>query len=706
MARTAPRHTRKATSYGVALLMVVGGLAAALAGPAATAGPPADPVDPPTFGRIDVDTALAGAAFTVVGEVFPGEQNIVTAGYGPLVGGNPAGGGTVQVYRPIDGLTQWDKVAVVEQGDDIVFPNQVTIHDIDGDGDNDLIVPGGYFFDTNPLLSGGPKSRGTLTWWENQGLDGSGVPRSFVRHDVITDQPWSYHSAIVADLDDDGTDDLLSTGEQGRSAPDQTDDEISMQFFRGLGDGAFAAPVEIATVGGSIPVVHDVDGDGLLDIVSSQYFDIGSGADADAATFLWLEQVDDGTPGLAAGDFLPHTIATRLATDNGRGIGPGFQIRPVPDFRGDGQVAWVGTNHTNRCTLTSLPPEEVVELVPGPDPREPWALTTLSNPSVSTPDCPVDYTNTTPIFPGEDITSRIGYGQAAPGVFGYGDVDGDGDIDLLVSGDGDRRLFWIEQRGDGSTLLHTLTAPGEEFGQSGGAVVADLNDDGVSELVFSSFDKDTVAIWQRGTPEAPYLRPVTLTVTPAATKVRPGSSQRIPVVLIGADVGAERQVTVTHTAARTGVSNAVGTVTLTRESAGRYVGTTSVRSAETGTVRVHYAGAMFTAVTGEQARTAAATVRVTTKVKGFGKRLTTRKAMVALRATVTPGAKRKVVVQQQVCKGKKCGWKKRKSVTTKANGKVAVKVKVKVGTTKWRLKVPANKAGLATTSGVKKVIRR
>ncbi|CAM3263220.1 FG-GAP-like repeat-containing protein [Nocardioides dubius] len=670
-------------------------------------GSPADPETAPVFGRIDVDNQVQGAAFTTVGSVFPGETNIITVGYGALYQGGPAGGGTVQVYRVGADLHEWSRVEVVRPGDDIIFPNQVTAHDVDGDGDTDLIVPSGYFFDTNPLAVGGAKNRGAITWWENQGLDATGKPRPFVRHDVITEQPWSYHSAVVADLDDDGIDDILTTGEQGRAAPDLTDDSVQMQLFRGLGGGEFAAPIALADVGGSIPVPYDIDGDGDLDIASSQYFDVGSGADATPATFLWLENVGDGVAGLSAADFETHTIATRLTTPAGRGVGPGFQIRAIEDFRGDGEVAWVGTNHTNRCTMSALPAEEVFELVPGADPRQQWEVRTLSHPATpSAVECPAEYTGSTPIYPGDEIRSRIGYGQAAPGVFGYGDLDGDGDTDLAVSGDGDRRLFWIEQQGDGETLLHTLTAPGEEFGQSGGGHVADFDGDGVAEVVFSSFDKNTVAIWQRGTAASPYLAPTRMTAAPATVRAAAGASRQVQVTLTATDAGATRSVQAGFRARRTKALRSLGTLTLTRSAAGVYRGTVRVPVTESGQVELSFAQGSLTEVTGERAARATVALTATTVVTGFTKRTTTRRAKVTLGARVSPGVRRSVKVQQQRCGKRACSWRTVRTVRTGSAGKVAVKVAVPRGASKWRLVVAGDVSGTAATSRTKKVIRR
>ena len=465
--------------------------ATALLAPVAQADPPVDPAVAASFTRTNVDPSITGAAFTVAGRVFGAEKNLVTSGFGTFMFGAPTGGGTLQVYRPGGNVGVWNKVTVFGAAANIITPNQPTIADVDGDGDNDLIVPGGYFFDTyDPPGPAVPQSRGSLTWWEN-----TGPSTAFVRHDVIAPvQPWAYHGAEFADLDGDGNKDILTVGEQGVSPSTPADDLVEMQLFPGNGDGTFDAPVPIASTGGSLPVVHDVNGDGRLDIVSAQYFGFPNGpAAVSVPSYRWYEQTGAIAPGgLTSANFTAHTIATFGQTANG------FQIKPVPNFHGDGKLGWVATNHMSKLGPggSFLPASEsVYELTPGAHKTQPWAITTLSNPA----------------DPADRMAARAAAGSAAPGVFGYGDIDGDGDVDLAVSGDGDelvvgtcqasntcaRRLFWIEQKAGGAFVQHTLTGPDERFGQAGGAVVADLDGDGDNELAFSSFEQNTLAIWTR-----------------------------------------------------------------------------------------------------------------------------------------------------------------------------------------------------------------
>jgi hypothetical protein len=564
--------------------------------PAATAIRAADAATPapPTFHRINIDTGVTGAAFTVVGEVFAGEQNIVTTGFGTLgMMGLPTGGGSLQVYRPLTNLADWRKVTVFDSTANVVFPNQPTLADVDGDGDQDVIVPGGNFFDS---VAG--NSRGSITWWENKGVDGAGAALAFERHDVITGQAWAYHGIQFTDLDGDGVKDILSVGEQGKNPSNGGDDLVETQFFKGNPDHeTFAAPVALSEFGGSLPVVADVDKDGDSDIVTAQYFDVGTGpADAGNATFLWLERTSNDAT-LSADDYTKHTIATLAPTAAGRGVGMGFQIRPVPGFRGPGTVSWIGTNHMNRCTQPFLPAEQVLEFTPPADPKQPWALKTLSTPAAAATPCPANYsTGAYPIFPGDEITSRAGNGQGAPGVFGYGDIDGDGDVDLLVSGDGDRRLFWIEQLADGGTVLHRLTGPAEQFGQAAGAVVVDLDKDGKQELVFSSFDRNTVAVWQRDA-VAPAPTPATLKVPsslrvgPAATTVKAGKKATWSIRLTGAPGGDRRTVTVSFDPKKKGKTVKLATIKLTKTSTdGAQKGKFGWRPKKAGRLVVTYQG--------------------------------------------------------------------------------------------------------------------
>jgi hypothetical protein len=575
----------------------------------------------PTFHRIDVDS-VSGAAFTVVGEVFPGERDIVTSGYGTLTNGVPSGGGTLQVYRPGANLLHWETVRVFGSDENIVFPNRPTIADLNGDGLNDLIVPSGYFFDNQP--------RGSITWWENRGLDAAGKARGFVRHDVLNGQGPAYHGVELVDLDGDGIRDLVTTAEAGGVADNQYDDTVRLEYLRGTGPGTFSAPVTLADgLGGSHPVVTDVDSDGRLDIVSSQYFNI-SYTQGDRASFLWFRQSGDRSAGLTSANFTPHTIATYAQA------GFGFQIQPVVGFRQPGKVSWIGTNHQGRCFVKRVispvmpsainVPEMVMEFVPGADVTQPWTVKNLATPETTVADpttCDAAFNvkdSPVAIHPTDYITARSAGGQAAPGVFGYGDLDGDGDVDLAVSGDGDRRLFWIEQRPGAAqdTVLHTLSAPGEQFGQSGGAAVEDLDGDGRPEVVFSSFDTSTVALWTTRTVTDPVVKPPTVTVRSYATRLAVTSPSKRPVAgrkatwkvrLTGAPGGSARKVTVSFR--RTGATKArkVGVVMLKGGPSTAHAGRLVWRPKRNGVLILQYGGGTITRTSAEKA------ARTTVKVR-------------------------------------------------------------------------------------------
>jgi hypothetical protein len=269
---------------------------------------------------------------------------------------------------------------------------------------------------------------GSLSWWRQE-------PGSrWTRHDLVpVGSPLFFHHAEVADLDGDGLRDLVTVGETATSA--------TTMVFLGVSDGFSTTPRVLGEGLGSLPVVTDVDGDGDLDIASAQYFSRNG-------SFAWLENV--------AGAFVKHVIAADL--------GGAIQLSLVPG------IGWVGTNHTN---TTSGPPgtpaSAVFLLTPGADPRLPWSVRPISS----------------------GITSRADSGggqqQGAPGVFGWGDVDGDGDNDLAVSGDGDRHLYLLRQTSPGEFRTEVIA---DQRGQAGGGKVLGRS------VLFSSYDAGLVALYK------------------------------------------------------------------------------------------------------------------------------------------------------------------------------------------------------------------
>ena len=136
-----------------------------------------DPPIPPVFSKITADPALPGAAFVVAGNIVRDPRpELVASSFGPYAGPAPVGPGTVQLYwnavnsaKPGGPINGWNRDTIVPTSAGIFGPNQPALSDVDGDGDIDVIVPGGNFFQSylkaiRPDLGGG-----TLTWWENRG---------------------------------------------------------------------------------------------------------------------------------------------------------------------------------------------------------------------------------------------------------------------------------------------------------------------------------------------------------------------------------------------------------------------------------------------------------------------------------------------------------------------------------------------------------
>jgi hypothetical protein len=350
-----------------------------------------------------------------------------------FAGSSPMGSGFVDIYRRVGaGLDSWTKMRILEG---IKFPNNISTRDINCDGRLDIIVPAGF-------LATAPQKSGALFWLENIG-------KGFKTHTLTTGGKYFYHHAEFVDLDGDSIKDLVTVGEEKGVF---NEGSAQVHFFRGTSsaDRFEKTPVKVADGLGSLPAVADFDGDGDLDIVSAEYF--GS-----KGSFAWLENLGEGK-------WRKNYIDDKA--------GKAIQLSLVENLYGDGRTILVGANHTNTSDNSSAAESAV------------FVYEKSSQ------------------YPGQFLKTRISRGiksrkspavgpQGAPGVFGWGDVNGDGLTDIVVHGDGDPCVYLLKQveKGSFETLILAKNMP------QGGVCVSDLDGDGICEIVASSYENNKLMIY-------------------------------------------------------------------------------------------------------------------------------------------------------------------------------------------------------------------
>jgi hypothetical protein len=366
-----------------------------------------------------------------------GQEDLVVTGYGKSENTWTIPPGSISILDPKSGSLR----SILHAEDGLKFPHRPRPHDVDGDGDLDLIVGLGFFPCTFVPLG---QPCGGLVLLMN---DGKG---HFSREDVIPpgDERF-FHGVDVGDVDHDGWPDLVTVAET-RSAP-WDPGSAQVLVFPGKAGGFGDEGRAIAEGLGPFPQLFDVDGDGDLDVGGASFFGEKPG-------FHWLEN--------RGGDFQPRTID--------QSAGPAIQMTLSRQFLPAGGVVALGSNHANQKRSPEGPkPEFALYRAPA----DPTAQGARWEKEV--------------LLDGFSPENRAG--QLSPGIFGLGDVSGEGLLDVVLSADGDPRVFLLLQREEG-VFAPVLLA--DDLPQAGGALIHDLDGDGDSDIVMTSYEKDAVVFFE------------------------------------------------------------------------------------------------------------------------------------------------------------------------------------------------------------------
>ena len=317
---------------------------------------------------------------------------------------------------------RFEEIEIVAQIGSLHGANTMAFGDIDADGDEDLFW--GDFFEPGVLLL---ENSGTC-----QSPSYRGTPRPFPVDDPLLTS--GYNAPTVGDVDGNGLPDLVVGVLGGAYNPNRTSiDNLHYLSQESLGafDHVTSRLISMIDVGSeSYPALVDLDGNGTLDLLVGNKIDQDDTQNGSLTVFM-----NDGTP-----------MAPRLRHAGTIDMGAGYHPAPAfGDLDGDGRLDVIlGTWSDELRYLTR---------------EEGDGFTTVDDAFVQIP----RGRNTTPAL---------------------GDLDGDGDLDLLV-GESSGTLNHFENVGTPlrpEFVLVTEGFAGINVGRRSMPLLHDLDQDGLLDL--------------------------------------------------------------------------------------------------------------------------------------------------------------------------------------------------------------------------------
>ncbi|PVW15679.1 T9SS type A sorting domain-containing protein [Marixanthomonas spongiae] len=344
--------------------------------------------------------------------------------------------------------------------------NAVSAEDLDGDGNNDILVC--Y---TN--VSGS-----FISWFKN--MDGTGA---FGAEQHITNGVGQSFSIVAADIDNDGDMDVLATS---------FDNRLVMWFENTDGQGNFGPQQPIddngTGAGAHSTIAADVDDDGDMDVIAA--FDLD---------FLaWYENTD------GQGSFGPRQVITNIAT-NARSI-------QTADFDGDGDLD-IATSSSGNITVAwfentdgqgTFGPEHIIAGAAS-------AVITIFA-------VDMDGDGDMDIIKGTNATDEIAWHENIDGEGNFGpsqiitteaefvrdvvaiDVDNDGNMDVISASSSDNKIAWYKNlNGTGSFGVQQIIDSNLENPRT--VYATDLDGDGYPDAIsgtrYNGPETDFRLVWYK-----------------------------------------------------------------------------------------------------------------------------------------------------------------------------------------------------------------
>ncbi len=366
---------------------------------------------------------------------------MLSEGVDPLGGGTPplAFGGAYVLRRQGSAaageLGAWTTDVAFDRSERIGCPNSSELFDVDGDGVGDWVIGAGFLL----------KPQGKIVWMKGAAGGSFGPPQQI----AVPDSTCWYHVALPLDIDGDKDNDFVTSCHVG-DVNDPSSGPSRVEWFENDGKGRFESH-RIGDGGGSLVSLYDLDADGDLDVIAPQFFGPES--------MVWYEQT-----GASGGTWAKHLINNTT--------GRGFIVK-FADMNGDGKLDMLYGNHNNEEAAD--PKNKVMGIY--------WFEIPAASKVAKLPNWD-EYKHT--VFEGFSVDGTGNADSAgAPGMLNVGDIDGDCDMDVTASGDGDLGLYVFIQQDKGFEKVELYRDSSNA--NSGEQHLVDLDGDGDLDVVWAVF---------------------------------------------------------------------------------------------------------------------------------------------------------------------------------------------------------------------------